>query len=110
MECSRELALSLFFRPWAESEAEILFSVNDGAESCKIEWTSPGNGRFLEIGFTRSGAKNLTVDLFEASRFSYEDVRSDPSAPMLMAKGWESFVVVEFPDGATLLFAKPKAD
>lgn len=110
MECSRESALSLFFKPWAESEAEILLSVNGGAESCKMKWTSPGDGRFLEIGFTRSGAKNLMVDLFGASRFSYEDARNDPSAPLLAANGWESFVLVEFPDGATLLFARPRRD
>lgn len=110
MECSRESALSLFFKPWAESGVEILLSVNGAEEFCKIKWTSPGNCRFLEICFTRSGAKNLMVDLFEASGFSYEDARNDASVPLLAANGWESFVLVGFPDGATLLFARPRRD
>lgn len=107
MECTKESALSLFFKPWAESGVEILLSVNDEVEFCRINWASPGGGRFLEISFTRSGTKNLMVDLFEASRLSYEDARTDPSAPMLIGNSWQSVVIVEFSGGQTLLLARP---
>jgi hypothetical protein len=112
VECSLELAHSLFFRPWLEQGAEVLVSVNgseDGAGLGKIDWISPGNGRLISISFTRSGA-NKTFDISNASRFSYEDLRNDPSVPSLVANRWDSFLLVESPDGGTLLFAKPKTD
>jgi hypothetical protein len=112
MECSPELAFSLFFEQWLKQEVEIVVSVNgsvDGAELGKIDWISPGNSRLISIIFTRSGT-NKIFDLSKASRISYEDVRNDPSVPALISNRWGSVVVVEFLNGENLLLARPRCD
>lgn len=86
---------------------EFVLSVDGGAggsELCKIEWISPGSGSLISILLTRSGHQR-TLDLAGAS-LSFEDSRTG-LVPELIAKRWVCFLLAEFPDGRSLLFAQP---
>ena len=107
MFCSLQEAFELFLIPWYTGGREIVLSVDGGkggSEECKIEFISPGSKSVVDILLKRSGA-HKTLDLSSAS-FSYEDSRAG-IVPELVAKRWVCFLLAEFPDGRSLLFAEP---
>ena len=107
MFCSQEDAFALFIVPWRANSTEVLLSIDrgvGGSEFCKIDWVSPGNGTLISIVLTRSGVKKI-LDVRDA-QFSFEDARAG-IVPELVAKRWSSFLLAEFPNGRSLLFAEP---
>ena len=108
MLCSPEDAMDLFLKQWADNGTELVISIDRGAggsERCKIDWISPGRGSLVSIALTSSGLQKM-LDLSGATQFSYEDARAG-LVPELVAQRWVSFLLVEFPNGRSLLFAQP---
>ena len=107
MQCSIEEAFSMFFAPWQEKGTDLVLSVDRGAgsEHCKVVTISPGNRWHIEIAFTRSGQKK-TLDLGAAASFSYEDWRAG-LFPEGTRRKWTCFLLAEFADRRSLLFAEP---
>lgn len=107
MQCSIEEAFSIFLVPWQAKGTNLVLSIDKGAgsEPCKVVTTSPGNSWLIEIEFTRSGQKK-TLSLGTAASFSYEDWRAGLIPEVTRGK-WTSFLLVEFADRRSLLFAEP---
>ena len=106
MVCSLKEAFDLFLFPWYRGSKELVLSVNGGkggSEGCTIEMISPGSSG-VHILLTLSGRQKM-LDLSQAS-FSYEDARAG-LVPELVANRWVCFLLVEFPDGQSLLFSEP---
>lgn len=108
MVCSLHDALEIFLRPWAADAAELTLSLdggNEGTEPCVIDWISPEKGTLVSIRFTLSG-RNQIFNISDPSRVSFEDTRAEP-VPELVRNGWSTLLLLEFPNGRSLLLAKP---
>ena len=111
MQCSSEDAVALFLKPWIDNGTELVVCVdggNLGSELCKVDWISPGNLSLISILFTRSGEKRI-FGIRDVLQFSYEDLRAE-RASELVERGWTRFLLMEFAEGRSLLFAEPKLD
>lgn len=111
MVCSSEEAFALFLRPWAEDGTGLVLSIGSGpggSESCRILEIQPGSNSLVSVLLTLSGRKK-TLDLSTASQFSYEDSRAG-LVRELVERRWICFLLVEFPDGRSLLFSQPRID